>query len=128
MIRYSLSTFRALVSRRYDHNIVGLRYIIIIMDIVIVYIEDTVWRARGLSSLNSNQIRNARNAPTCLGAKRHKAGRGTDQFHDANFAMPKLRGLVVAEKSNVTRLCYVKRMECGSMLSIAVLARQFLLI
>ena len=81
MIRYSLSTFRALVSRRYDHNIVGLRYIIIIMDIVIVYIEDTVWRARGLSSLNSNQIRNARNAPTCLGAKRHKAGRGTDQFH-----------------------------------------------
>ena len=63
MIRYSLSTFRALVSRRYDHNIVGLRYIIIIMDIVIVYIEDTVWRARGLSSLNSHQIRNARNAP-----------------------------------------------------------------
>ena len=35
---------------------------------------------------------------------------------------------MVEEKSNVTRLCYVKRMECGSMLSIAVLARQFLLI
>ena len=35
---------------------------------------------------------------------------------------------MVEEKSNVTRLCYVKRMECGSMLSIAVLARRFLLI